>query len=89
MTSVIVSFRLSREFGAACGHFMATYARAKSYQVRDSLTGAMESGRPVCVSKASPFCAARSSCARKLSASALVRKVSENGEASPTFHRTS
>ena len=78
----------SRVFGAACGHFIARYFSANSYQVSVAFFSAIESGRPDSVSNSSPSRTALISLERKLSASPFVLRVCENGSPA-TFQRTS
>ena len=88
VTTVNPSFMLSRLFGAAWGHFIPRYFTANSYQVSVDFRSTRESGNPFSVSNGSPSRAAESGFDRRLSASTLVRKVSEKGRLS-TNQRTS
>lgn len=66
---------LRREFGARCGHFIATYSRAKSNQLTWRSARSIDTGRPDSIPNASPRRAACTSSDRKASAKAAVRKV--------------
>ncbi len=54
VTLVRDSLMPSRVFGAAWGHFIARYLRAKSYQDSGDFFCSIEPGRPLSVSNSSP-----------------------------------